>query len=127
MEFFSTLNTSKPMPPGSVASFFKHPGRTQQNAQRTVSIPTLVLQELPQEHILLYVYRSFMAESFFRKFGEILYLPPWVGKIFKLMLFRLLKKAFASEEIESRGKPLQGKISSKITMNHHELLLQLAF
>ena len=63
-----------------------------------VSITTLVLHDSPQEHILSYFYkpRTSSLSRIFIICLPILRAPPWLWKISKLMVSRLLENAFGS-------------------------------
>ena len=67
-----------------------------------MSITPRVLQDQPQGYILSYFYEPLRILSlpFVFIFLENLYIPPWLVKTFKFMVFILLKNAFVSKKIE---------------------------
>ena len=52
-------------------------------------------------HISIDSLEFYLSQEFLLDFLSNLNIPPWLGKIFKLMLFRLLENAFASQTFES--------------------------
>ena len=71
-----------------------------------VLITTLALQDKPQRYILSYLYRLVRALSLSRTFilfsVFISHIPPWLGKVFKFMVFGLLLKCICKSRNESR-------------------------
>ena len=81
------------------------------NKMVNIVLPTnLVLQDSPQGCIFPYFYKLIMVLSLSRLFvgfseklyWKNLYIPTWLKKSFKLIMFSLLENAFVNQKIESR-------------------------
>ena len=100
---------SKSTFPFSVApSFSKNieiPGQDQQNGKRTQRLITkTVLQDNLKDtssHSFINSFGLYLSPEYLSDFLSKLYVPPWLGKSFKFVVFRLLKNGFASQKIES--------------------------
>ena len=75
-----------------------------------VSITTLVLQDQRQGYIFVdtsflflqpHSLQIYLNLEILLNFLSKLYIPPWLGKIFKFLVFKLLEDAFASHKIGS--------------------------
>ena len=75
-----------------------------------VSVTTLVLQDQRQGYIFVdtsfiflqpHSLQIYLNLEILLNFLSKLYIPPWLGKIFKFLVFKLLEDAFASHKIGS--------------------------
>ena len=81
--------------------YLNPPGQDQQNGKEISVDYTLILQDLPQVNILSYFYRPRRALSLPQIFNFLrnLYMPPWLAKNVKFLVFRLPENAFASKKL----------------------------
>ena len=85
---------------------FQPSGQDQENGKRTCCwLPPRYFRINLKDtsfYIAVCLLRFYLSLEFLLSFFSNLYIPPWLGKIFKFVVFRLLENAFASQKIESR-------------------------
>ena len=72
-------------------------------ANKRSVVTTLVLEDLPNGYILMFLKDSYNCISlvYLLNFLSNLHIPPWLGKTFKFVVLRLLENAIASQKSES--------------------------
>ena len=88
------------------ARIFEPQGQDQQNGKRILCrlLPLSFKIDLKDTsfHISINSLGLYLSPESLSNFLSNLYIPPWLGTIFKFMVFRFLENAFPSQKTESR-------------------------